>query len=576
VKNPEDPNLRKTLNLRFSFQKMATFSGLTLMPGATGNQQPFGGVTLQAAATPAQPKVLTADNISKYAQAARKRGGYWRVNAPTRGLQLGGAPAYVAKQYPNQNPNNPFLYFPDLAMAGTAEDIYNTLARANQNQLNVGELNNLSGGRFGRQQGAYPLNLQTIIENSINPANAQQAEWLRAMTAQNRAQQKPSTAKFPLELHVQIGQAIRQAKNPGRAAPAAGGAAGATGGARGGRATAGDALSRQIANFEQVMERALGGLPNERVLNVAGFAPNFTGVRKVPPTTTSRATGISPRISVGGREVAVPLVAPPSNGAQFQQYVNSVVGGSRYAQYAPQIMQAYQQALSGSQVGGLQLGQQYQMPMQQQDQGGYAANLTQQPLIAPMGQSIAGMTGVGTLGVPVAPAGFSGAGGNQIAMGTGASMANLGQGVNLTSPSGRVRTGNTPTAGSPVGGFTLPSANLPGLSQQPLGAASPGLPNMGGMGGLPSMGGMQGGLPSIGGGMGGLPTIGGMGQSSLPQIGGMGQSSLPQIGGMGQSSLPQIGGMQGGLPQIGGMGQSSLPQIGGMQGGLPTIGGFQQ
>lgn len=472
-------------------------------------QQPFSGITLQTMSAPNAPRVLTVENIQKHAQKAASKSQYWQVSKPTRSLSLNGGVNYVNKNFATQNQQDPFIYFPDLAVAGTASEIYNTLARAGLNQINVGGLNTMTRGAAGNQPGTVPLSTQSLIQNSFNPMNPQHAEFLRGLFAEKRQNAKPASSMFTLEQHIEIGTALRNLKRPQGAGNAT--TAGITSTGTKTRSNTGNKLAERVQDFDLLMDRALSGAPLDKVNNVSSYDANkYTGVRKNEPTRTSRATSITPHINVNGRMVAVPVVAQPANAANFYNYVNTVVASSpKYSAYAPMIIQAFQQAMSGNagqsvpfQIGS-QLGQ--ATPFHQPQLPGLQQNF-QQP---------------------------------QLTMGTGQTLANLTQqsAEGPRSPSGRVRSGRTP-AGSPAASF-IPPVQLPVASQQAFGPGSPGMPS-----GLPSIGGfpsLNAGSPASGSSFN-LPTIGGGGLPNLPSIGG-GLPSLPTIGG--QGGLPSLPTVQG-------------------------------
>lgn len=328
-------------------------------PNPQFGQQGFPGViSLQNAGTPSAPRSLSWQDIQKYAQNALSKtpaNQYWQVEKPTRGLSLGGANTYVANNYARQPLNNPFIYYPDLAMAGTAENIYNTLARAGVTNIEVGKLNQMTNGRLGAPRSLIPLSPENLINNSFNPSNPASHEEISQLTSESRKRNQVAKTRFTLEQHIQIGTAIRNSKKvsgntipavtqviPGQPAQKV----------KGGN----NKLFELIATFENAMENALAGRPNEHVVNVNNYEPvRFTGARKAVPTTTSRATAITPYINIQGRQVPVPVVAQPSSAQNFGNYLNTVVANSRYGQYAPAIQEAFGRAMP---QGTLNLGYQ--------------------------------------------------------------------------------------------------------------------------------------------------------------------------------------------------------------------------
>lgn len=393
---------------------MAAFQGA---PGFPAVGQPISNATVSSSSPATVTRPLTQDAVGRYLQAVQGVGPnvYWRVSNPTRRLMLTGALQYVTRHFPGRTGLDAFVYWPRYRVAGTAREI---------------------AERF-RQIPGFTMSAEQILSESINPLNAQGRQIVEQQKAAAPEAVKAGP-KHSLDEYIQIGNAIKLASKPAGAA-----AAPAAAGVRGGRTP--DANRTRLVNeFTQLMQQALTGAELPKVLNVSQFDPQkFTKAVRVAPRTGPRATAIYPSIMVNGRQVRVPVIAQPSALGQFQAFVNSIIGASPYAQYAPEIIRSFQT----------------------------------------MAQSrLAPMTGQAAFGAPM-----TGLGG--VSPSGGITPSSLG-GV---SPA--------PTMG---GGFAAPTMRFAPTSTVSMGGALPpmaGLPSLGGglpsVAGLPSLGGGE--LPSLGG-----------------------------------------------------------------------------
>ena len=515
---------------------MSTFQGApSVTPGLVGmqlapqaaQQQPLTNINVSTAAPAATQKQLDAAAIQRHAQREAKAGptSYWQVLKPARTLKLTGAINYVNRNYAGREGANRFVYWPDFRVAGTVRDIVNAFRQAQMPSVTLDGV-------------PTAVTEQLVYSRSIDPLNPQHRQLIESMIAQTggttAATAKP---KRPLEVYFEIGEVLRAAS---KNATTAGGGVVARGAGTQGRAPGGKSpeanRARLIQSFNQLMAQAVNLPPGQdlpKILNVTGFdVQRATKAPMTSPSTGPRATAIRPVINVNGRLVRVPISAQPTGANNLMAFVNSIVSGSQYAQYAQQILQSFaqqqrpaavgvggtqflfpQQALQGGLQGlqgvpqaglqGLQGLQGGLSSLQPGAQGGFAGvSVGQaQPTISVMGQL--GQQGAGTPRSPgtpssgaVSPAGPSMMGGQQLPQFGQGPAVSLGQ-ASLQMPGGGL---NLPQVQGlqPIGGFQLPG-QLPTVAQ---------------VGGTP--GGIQ--LPRPGTGASGFPQINipGMGTPGTP------------------------------------------------------------
>ena len=284
--------------------------------------------------TTATQRALTGELINRNTQKAIATGenAYWRVDNPGRQLQLSGAVRYVTKNFPNTLGAQRFVYWPTYRVVGSIEQIASAF-----------------------QGAGVPITQQQIANEAIDPLNPNWRAQLDNMSAQRPARQaRAARETYPLEVGIAIGKALKASRRKsttaeGSATVSTGAGTGrraATGGARGGRSPQSNQQAL-INAFNAAMAQALAGGQVEKVFDVIGYnAAKFTNARRVAPPKTARATSVRPTLLVNGRPVALPLISQPGGAGNLAAFVQGIVSQSQYAQYAPQIMAAFNEALA--------------------------------------------------------------------------------------------------------------------------------------------------------------------------------------------------------------------------------------
>jgi len=106
---------------------------------------------------------------------------YWRAVQGQATLQLKGAPRYVDAKYPNSEGYDRFVYWPDYRVAGSVSDIVRVFRERYYDNVNVGELNQLTQGQFGSPAGTHPLTEDLVYQNSFDPLNPAHRTIIEAM-----------------------------------------------------------------------------------------------------------------------------------------------------------------------------------------------------------------------------------------------------------------------------------------------------------------------------------------------------------------------------------------------------------
>ena len=344
-----------------------------------------GSVTTSKKAT--VRKAIDVPTAEEKAKKARERGNlaYWRITQPGY-VSLSGAAALVAKSHMAgaANPATRWVYYPDLRVAGTVQDIGNLLAGGGQ-YLVGGKASVAQGGNGYTGQRAQLTGYDQIYNASFDPLNPAD---LQIITSLKKA---PSVGKKSEVVDAGVWLAIGEvlAKNAPSKSKGGKGKKGATS-----ETTVASHLQQRINDFEAMMAQILAGATPDKILNVTKFnTSNFTEARKAAaPVAGGRSNAIHPSIVVQGREVKVPLFVQPEAVANLRAFVDLVVRRSRYAQVADEIIAninrrlAERQTLSSAPVSMLAPSTIQMQPMQS---FGGPVSMLQQPTALPM-QSFGG------------------------------------------------------------------------------------------------------------------------------------------------------------------------------------------
>jgi hypothetical protein len=99
---------------------------------------------------------LTTEKLLRLIVNNNLNGSYWQATNPNRRLSLGSSPEYVRRDYPNQPPDNHFVYFTPYRVAGTVNDIINVISQTGLNLTPQEVIQNsydpLSGPRLSRSE----------------------------------------------------------------------------------------------------------------------------------------------------------------------------------------------------------------------------------------------------------------------------------------------------------------------------------------------------------------------------------------------------------------------------------------
>ena len=300
--------------------------------------------------TVANRKPLTAESITKKTGKAVEKGllTYWRAGEPSKQSQLSTAVSTAKKDHQGRSANDRWVFFPDLRMVGAVSEILARLHEAQQSQVTVGQLHTITGGQLGNAPGNYALSADVIRGNSLDPLNPQHAGIIEQFVAQVKAQSHGGKKEKAPKSHYDFAgktSLLAQAKDAlkGSAAASTTAPKGAKAGGRGADAN----KQARIVQFESAMDTVAAGQLLQKVLDVGKFdAGKFTGVHpKNPPG--ERATAFRPVVNVGGRALQLPIIAQSAGFQNMKNYINSVVASSKYAQYAPLMLQAVESRSAG-------------------------------------------------------------------------------------------------------------------------------------------------------------------------------------------------------------------------------------
>lgn len=127
---------------------------------------------------------LTPEDILRRTQRAKEEDRYWQATRPSCYLVLNMAGQYVRKMgYGMGHENDPFVYFPDFRVAGFASDIVAFFHKAGITTLDdICDLHRTENGRLGGDCGSIPIDVDHIINNSFNPLNPIQAEYIERLS----------------------------------------------------------------------------------------------------------------------------------------------------------------------------------------------------------------------------------------------------------------------------------------------------------------------------------------------------------------------------------------------------------
>lgn len=147
----------------------------------TENENPIIPISQQS------PMILIlAALIPRWTEGARNAGNhtYWQLRNPSNLLRLADAPNFVREFYPNAQEGDRFIYWPDLLVAGTINDIVNTLSLSGVNRFETnGDLYRLSNGRFGQPVGtSMDLTGDNVYANSLDPLNPEHERFIESIT----------------------------------------------------------------------------------------------------------------------------------------------------------------------------------------------------------------------------------------------------------------------------------------------------------------------------------------------------------------------------------------------------------
>lgn len=141
--------------------------------------------------TSVQPKGegLTAERIQRLTGSALNTDSYWQVASPGRNLKLSGASTYVARNYPNRQGYDRYVYWPDYRVAGIINDIVNAFLNAGITQVQVGSLYEMSNGKIGCYRRTVPLTVEVVQACAFDPLNPDHQKVFREIQ-QEKAQQQ--------------------------------------------------------------------------------------------------------------------------------------------------------------------------------------------------------------------------------------------------------------------------------------------------------------------------------------------------------------------------------------------------
>ncbi|AYV86093.1 MAG: hypothetical protein Solivirus6_2 [Solivirus sp.] len=314
----------------------------------------------------AKVKEWTVDLITKYISDANKKSGggvqkFWSVERPGTFLALSGGKKYAMKDASRASaqPGSgaAFVYNPDLRVAGTVQHIYNVLQYALSKAgrplaVQVGALNQMSGGAFGQPSATVALDVSSIYNNSIDPRNPAHAALIASITP---ARGSGTAARKGPTMHVSEWSAI--VSHITKAAPAKkeGGKAKGKGGGGGSKDPQAN-RARRVSDFNAAMSEVLSGMTPAKVINVTKFNPATNIGARNQPAPQPSATGASRSqarrlvINVPGRGmVQLPIIFQPNADEAFRAYVTNVVSHSQqYRELAQPMLSALQDAQRGT------------------------------------------------------------------------------------------------------------------------------------------------------------------------------------------------------------------------------------
>lgn len=285
-------------------------------------------------------RVVNSELLQRRMKSAADKGDHVYITGEDLGSYrvLPGAVAYVQKKHPMGQGMSRFVYFPDYRLAGTVQEIVSILQKTGQNQINVGGLNRLTGGRFGSPMGTAPLSPEIIFANSFDPLNADHAAFIISLKKIRGAGSASKKAAQPIAAWVEIAtilskmsgsEKVKSSKAAKKASPK----------------SVQSNLAQRVADFNAAMDAVLEGRATQ-LLKVTDFnSESNTKVTKVDaPADPARSHSKRPEITVNGRVVQVPIVVKlPEGRDNFERYVRAVVAQSKYAQFAQAILDAVNQ-----------------------------------------------------------------------------------------------------------------------------------------------------------------------------------------------------------------------------------------